>query len=235
MPNPDDTQTHPPQVIVVEDEPHLREAICTYLNLDGFSASGVGSVQAFLAWSKAHPAYDLAVLDYGLPDGNGLDILKSHINTSNVGVVMVSIRGELDNRLDGLSAGADAYLVKPVDFQELSATLRNIARRLIKTRESIWLYNKTTWELTSPDNITIRLTRIEALIMERLAATPGKPVIRAELVQHLGEDPSSYDPRRMEILVRRLRRKAEYAFDHPLPLETVHGVGFAFTAIASVI
>jgi DNA-binding response OmpR family regulator len=233
--SPDNPFLKPPQVIVVEDDFYLQEAICTYLNLDGFSASGVGSVQAFLAWAQTHPSYDLAVLDYDLPDGNGLDTLKFHINSNRVGAVMMAARDELDIRLDSLSAGADAYLSKPIELKELSATLRNIARRMLKTREPVWHYNKVTWELTSPDNVAMRLARGEAIVMERIAATPGEAIMRAELIRCFGADPSTYDPRRMEILVRRLRRKAEILLKQTLPLETVHGVGFAFIAQISVI
>lgn len=235
MTKPEQPTTPVPHVIVVEDEPHLREAICTYLNLDGFQADGVGSVQGFLAWESSHPNFDLAVLDFGLPDGNGLDLLKNHIDTNRVGTVMVSVRGELDNRLDGLSAGADSYLVKPVDFQELATTLRNIYRRVTKSREAMWSYNQIAWEITSPEGVAVRLTRSEASIIARLAVTPGTAVSRDDLVRCLGEDPVLYDPRRMEILVRRLRRKAEEKLGHPLPLETVHGLGFAFTALIKLI
>jgi DNA-binding response OmpR family regulator len=232
--SPDNPLLKPPQVIVVEDDLDLQEAICTYLNLDGFSASGVGSVQAFLAWVQTHPSYDIAVLDHLLPDGTGLDILKSHINSNRVGVVVMSAQGGLDSRMDALSAGADVYLTKPVEFKELSVILRNVVRRMSGLREPVWRYNKVTWELTSPDNMVIRLTRGEAIVLERVSAMPGEAIMRVELIRCLGADPATYDPRRMEILVRRLRRKVEALLNQTLPIETVHGVGYAFTAQISV-
>jgi DNA-binding response OmpR family regulator len=103
------------------------------------------------------------------------------------------------------------------------------------TREPVWRYNKVTWDLTSPDNISIHLTRGEAVVIERVSAAPGEAIMREELIRCLGADPATYDPKRMEILVRRLRRKAETLFKQTLPLETVHGVGYAFIAKISVI
>ena len=116
------------RVLVVEDERDLLDAMVTFLNLDGLSAHGVGNLRAAEQWLQNNP-HDILVLDLGLPDGDGLAWLNAHPELVHKGVIITTARGESDARIVGVRAGADAYLVKPVQLEELSGLVSNLMRR----------------------------------------------------------------------------------------------------------
>jgi DNA-binding response OmpR family regulator len=214
------------KVLIIEDEPDLCEGITSFLQLEGIDATGVTSSHAADAWLNQHQT-DIILLDIGLPDQDGVTWLRQR-QSHPFGIIITSARGELSDRMRGLSAGADAYLVKPVELSELILIIRNLAQRLGFQSTPIWSINPLTWALTTPDKRQVRLTASESAIITRLATDAGQTVSRDELILALGYQPLSYDIRRMEILIRRLRNKVRDQLNAPLPLETVHGHGYAF-------
>jgi len=224
-----------PRILVIEDEAQLRDAMVRYLNMDGFTADGVGSLAAAEAWMTTHE-FDILVLDLGLPDGDGREWLAARPALLEKGVLVASARGDDAERLAGVRAGADAYLVKPVQLEELASLAANLARRMrvATSAPGPWVLHPVRWTLESPQGVSVRLTPSETRLLGVLASEPGATVPRNALVLALGEDPVVYDPRRMEILVRRLRNKVREATGEALPLETVHAVGYAFAAPARV-
>lgn len=215
-----------PRVLVVEDEDGLREAMVDYLLLDGCQAHGVASLSAAEVWMKDHDL-DILVLDLGLPDGDGLAWRQAKPHLRQKGLIITTARGARSDRIDAAKIGADLYLVKPVSLEELAPMVHNLAHRLRPT-SSQWHYNSLEWSLRSPDGIVIKLTHSEAMLVRVMACTPGQPVSRKDLIVGLGENPDVYDVRRLEIMIRRLRNKAEKVLGYPLPLETVHRLGVAF-------
>ena len=222
------------RVLVVEDEADLQEMLVTYLNMEGYAADGVGSLRSATQWLRTHQL-DVLILDLGLPDGDGLKWLQDHPELRAAGVAVVSARGTKDERLSGIRAGADLYLVKPVALDELSSLIANLVRRMQANSKPGWVLRRMNWTLESPDGQVIKLTHTEAVILERLVRTPGQAVSRNALIQALDQDPALYDPRRLEVLVRRLRVKASETFGYELPLDTAHRVGYSFTAQIQVI
>lgn len=218
-----------PRVLVVEDEPELQDAVVTYLNMAGHIAVGVGSLQSAGHWVESHP-FDVMVLDLGLPDGDGLDWLLERPVLRDKGIIITTARGTGLDRVSGVRAGADAYLVKPIELEELATTIFNLAGRIRREAPTNWTLHCTSWLLQSPQGACVKLTHSEMVVLMLLAKTPGTAVARDALVAGLGQDPNTYDPRRMEILIRRLRGKFQTALGHPLPLETVNRQGYAFTA-----
>lgn len=218
----------PTRVLVIEDEDDLRDATVTYLGMEGMQASGVGSLREADSHLAAHDV-DVLVLDLGLPDGDGIDWLSNRPPGYELGLVVTTARGELRHRVSGVRAGADIYLVKPVQLEELSSLVTNLARRLRPGPPKVWSLDKTAWQLASPDGRAVKLTLSEHALLARLAQTPGEVVSRQDLVFSLGHDPSYYDLRRMEIMVRRLRNKVRDTLGYPLPVETAHSLGYAFT------
>jgi DNA-binding response OmpR family regulator len=219
-------------ILVIEDEPDLCEAMVSYLNLEGFLAHGVGSTSNADAWLSIHNV-DILILDIGLPDRDGITWLNQVAALPNRGIIMATARHELTDRLRGLKAGADAYLVKPIELDELRAIVHNVANRIGLGKAispSSWRLNAVNWSLTSPDEYSIKLTRSETILLKALATQPGSTIPKSTLIHALGLDPETYDLRRMEILVRRLRNKVSRLASIPLPLETVHGMGYAFVA-----
>lgn len=223
------------RVLVIEDELDLQEAMVTYLNLEGFSAHGVGSLMAAQQWLGSN-SHDALVMDLGLPDGDGLVWLESQPALRSKAVIITSARGSANERIAGVKAGADTYLVKPIQLEELASHIQNLGRRLQATAtvQPVWELVVTSWVLKAPNGKSLKLTHSEKVLLMTLAQLPGKVVSRQDLIVDLGFEPDSYDPRRMEILVRRLRNKAAEALNLPLPLETVHGLGYSFVAVIAL-
>jgi DNA-binding response OmpR family regulator len=216
-------------ILVIEDEADLREAMVTYLELEGFACHGVSNLTSAQRWMEQH-RFDIIVLDLGLPDGDGLTWLDARQDVADKGVIICSARGGGAQRVAGVKAGADVYLVKPVQLEELVSLVHNLVRRLKRQRSPDWMLNPLQWQLASPEGLVIPLTHSEQAILSLLATYPGKVVARDDIVRALGHQPENYDPRRLEVLVRRLRVKAKSHLGYGLPLNTVHGQGFAFTA-----
>ena len=221
-----------PRILIIEDEPDLCEAMVSYLDLEGFQAHGVCSAAAADAW-LSQQAVDIIILDVGLPDQDGISWIAQAGGSRDKGLIVTTARGALPDRIRGLTAGADAYLVKPVELEELRLVVGNVANRLgsqTRATSSCWTLDAIRWELLADNGTAIKLTRSETRLLAQLTATPGEAVHRDELVRALGYMPESYDLRRLEILTRRLRNKVSAQGGGRLPLETVHGYGYAFTA-----
>ena len=216
-------------ILVIEDEIALLEAYISYLNLEGFSADGLSNLSAARNWLLTHD-YDILILDLNLSDGDGLDWLSHNSQLLNKGLIIVTARDTLADRYAGIKAGADAYLTKPVPLEIISATAHNLSKRLKNTSTSSWHISSRNWLLTSPDQQTVKLSHSEALLMQCIAKTPHDIITRERLILSLGHSADYYDARRLEIMIRRLRRKILKSFGFDLPLETVHGKGFSFTA-----
>lgn len=219
----------PGRVLVIEDEAALLEALVTYLNMEGFTADGVSSLHAASQWLRTHQL-DVLVLDLGLPDGDGLKWLSEQAVMRHKGVIITTARGEDSQRIEGIRAGADIYLVKPIQLEELASLVNNLMRRIRTKHTPNWTLNRTHWSLQSPTGLKVKLTHSEAVLLHKMTHYPGQAVSRQDLVISLGHDPQVYDFRRLEILVRRLRNKTKEVLGTDLPLETVHKVGYAFTA-----
>jgi DNA-binding response OmpR family regulator len=221
------------RVLVIEDEPQLLEATVTYLNMEGFVADGVAGLHAATQWMRTHP-FDLLILDLGLGDGDGLAWLHQNSALQDKGVIITTARGESAQRIEGVKAGADVYLVKPVQLEELASLVTNLLRRMRGSASPNWTLNRTDWTLRSGSGLAVRMTHSESVLLQRLAHQPGAVVSRQDLATSLGHDPEAYDFRRMEILVRRLRQKVKTSLGIDLPLETVRKIGYAFTTSIQV-
>lgn len=221
--------TTPGRVLIVEDEAPLRDAMVTFLTMDGLSVEGVGTLREADLW-RASNSMDLLILDLGLPDGDALKWLEIH-PPGQAGLIISSARGHPQERVAGMQAGADAYLVKPVQLEELSLLAHKLLKRLKTTVDTTWILDQVNWTLATPEGRLLKLTHSETLIMQKLSQSPGKAVSKNDIAIELGHQPANYDMRRMEILVRRLRNKARETLGTDLPLETAHRFGYAFTAM----
>lgn len=224
------------RIVVVEDDADLRGELVFNLSDDGFNVAGVGDGASLYRELQQQPA-DMVILDIGLPGEDGFSIarrLRDDPSSHSIGIIMLTARGELDNRVRGLKNGADVYLVKPVDFLELRACIESLSRRLSVAKPvspaGRWGYFPAQWELVSPYGAKIKLTLSEKKLIEILIREPGKAVKRREIiVSGFDESPAYYDERRLEAIVSRLRRKIEQAYPFSQPIQSAHGVGYAFT------
>lgn len=215
------------KILIVEDECDFREGLVELLRIEGFDTHGVESIAAYHRWSSCN-RHNILILDRNLPDGDGLDILKEQ--SSDCGSIVLTCEGQPNDRIQGLNADADYYLVKPFPMDELIAILNRIERKMnggIETDE--WQLNKICWEIKTPNKLEIELTRSEFALLNNFVEKPGVVISRDEIIRGLGFNPIDYDNRRLEVMLRRLRKKIEDAGVVKFPLQTVYGVGLAFT------
>lgn len=227
----------PRKIIIVEDDEDLRASIIKYLQLKGFDVVGVGRALDFYAEVSATP-YSIAILDLALPDQDGLVISKYLRANTSMRIVMLTARTTLEDRLAGYESGADAYLVKPVDFRELAASLVSLFGRLdtdgAANRESSsrpqlkgWRLQKEDWVLTPPDGQSVKLTSKEFLFLNTLAEHSESIVSREVLLSELGYPVNESSNRSLESLVYRLRKKISTTLD--TPIKTASGSGYTFS------
>lgn len=237
-------------IAVVEDEVSLRADVVEYLSACGHHVIGCEAAPALDRALAAHPV-DIVILDINLPGEDGFSIAKRLRDTSEIGIIMLTARNVNIDRVVGLEIGADVYLTKPVELRELEAQVRTLARRLkvamaasspaaasappvqIAAAE-IWAFDRIGWDLVSPAGIRIKLTANERVFLELLVEQPGSPVSRAAIFRALGKREWESTDRSVDSMVRRLRAKAEDILQHPLPIDAVHGTGYAFTAPVTV-
>lgn len=222
-------------VVVIEDDKILRESLVECLQLNDFDASGVESALEFYnLMSTASPT--VAVVDIGLPDQNGF-ILTDYIRrNSSMGIIILTARGAMEDRVKGYDSGADVYLVKPVKCMELAAAVRSLAARREEKGvfapadpgEDSWRLNTRSCELLPPESDPIRLTDKEECFLRILCEAEDNRCERADLLDGLGYQQDEYGDRALNSLVLRLRKKIESVTGAETPIRTAHAVGFFF-------
>lgn len=217
-------------IIVVEDNHELRDILITGLRHFGHHPQGVcdgPALDKVLAESTA----DIVILDLGLPGEDGISIARRLRADHSCGIVMVTARGRVDERVLGHETGADLYFVKPVDIRELNAALINLARRIFKKPEPTWRFSELTSTLQTPQGKVVTLTAQECILMQRLLEAPGRNVSRRDIFAVLNQPDDLYADKRLEALVSRLRSKVKAAdAASELPVRARHNLGYAFLA-----
>lgn len=225
------------KVILVEDDLDLRESLVECLALAGLDACGVGSVMEFFR-ATATTSFSIAVVDLGLPDHCGYQLTEQIRKETEMGVIILTARDGVEDRVRGYDSGADLYMVKPVDCRELASAITNLTLRLGRggktppkeAQPASWHLVKQHWHLVTPSGSAILLTAKEMQFMECLAEFPGGTVPREAVLAVLGYRDDEYASRALDSLVRRLRRKIEEEPGLPAPIKTVHGQGYRFSA-----
>ena len=228
------THSVPPvggKVLVVEDDPQARAAILMALRAEGFLCSEAGdTTRARKVISKSRP--DIVVLDLGLPDGDGLDLLREVRSGDDLPVVVCSGRGTESDRVVGLDVGADDYLAKPFSPRELVSRVRSVLRRANTTPpQSVLRFgnveiNVNTREVTVSGE-PVSLTAREFELMAFLAQHPREVFSRADLLKAVWRvAPTSKSEATVTEHVRRLRIKLEAEPSTPKHLRAVRGVGY---------
>jgi len=235
------------RIAVVEDDIDLLDNMLEYLKSQGYPAWGARNAEDFYR-RFAVDMVDVVVLDIGLPGEDGISVACHLRELPNLTIIIVSARDALGDRLAGLKAGADRYLVKPVDLAELVANIKAMGRRLAhpaaesvteqgqeeKTKAGLWRLAKQGWRLTGPDGKTVDLTAREFLLLKHLFEANGGTVSRKEIADKI-IGPRVYNSgERLDVMLARLRKKCMTALGQPLPVKTAHQVGYAFTAPAVI-
>lgn len=221
------------RLLLIEDNRRLANMVVQGLVREGFFVDHRDTLSAAEEALDA-TEYDLVVLDIGMPDGDGLVFLKDRRRRKlQAPVLMLTARGGLDDRVSGLDAGADDYLVKPFEIAELAARCRALLRRPGASRGTVIevgdLELDTAARLARVGHRVIELPPREYALLEMLARRRDTVVTRARLEQSLYSLDQDVSPNALDAVASRLRRRLATA-GVGARLRTVHGVGYALTA-----
>ncbi|MCY3982498.1 MAG: response regulator [Roseovarius sp.] len=225
----------PPHLLVVDDDERLRGLLKRYLEQEGFLVAeahdGASAMQILTGLE-----FDLIVMDVMMPGESGIEITRKLRNSIDTPILLLTAKGETENRIDGLEAGADDYLSKPFEPKELLLRINAILRRVpnvmpdLSADKMISLgqvqYDVERGELARGEQM-IGLTDTEVNLMRILAASLREPVPRSRLFSDAdGESEISNQQRTIDVQIARLRRKIEEDPRHPRYLKTVRGEGY---------
>jgi len=213
------------RLLLVEDDAMIGESVLEALRQERYAVDWARSGNA-AEWDLATTGYDLVLLDLGLPGKEGLDVLRSlRKSGSTVPVLIVSARGQPAARVEGLDLGADDYLVKPFDLDELLARVRALLRRHGSRASSVVTHGALTVDFASHsvelDGATVHLAPMEFSLLRALLDAPGKVVSRRQLEERLYGPDEEVESNALDVFVLRLRRKFGTGF-----IKTVRGVGY---------
>lgn len=238
------SHTPPPYTVsIVEDEEILREELAFQLKHLGFAVESFASAEQFyrhLAVSNK----TVALLDIGLNGEDGLSVcrhLRSH--RVKIGIIFVTARSQRDERLAGLDAGADAYLVKPVDIDELVLTIKHLGERFNEPSDAAmppslrrdddmgdWVLEESGGFIIAPNRIAIPLSVNERALVKLLFERRGEACPHAELGHALGLLPDEYNKHRAEVILSRLRERVLRLSGLRLPVRAERNQGYRLVA-----
>ena len=219
------------RIALVEDDLTLRDRVLVpNLRRAGFDVYPM-ALAAELRDHLLRERVDIAVLDVGLPDGDGFSLTRDcRAAYPDMGILMLTGRQQPADVVQGLSGGADAYLTKPVSVEVLIATLDSLGRRLgagaEPSRAQPWRLAGGDWTLRSPQGVRIGLTASERRFLTVLFQEAERTVSRDALIEAMTDASHDYDPHRLDSLIHRLRRKIAAATPERLPLNPVPGEGY---------
>lgn len=221
-------------LLIVDDDERIRQLLQKFLIRNGFcvtAARDAAHARRLLAGLE----FDMIVMDVMMPGEDGVSLTRSLRQTLATPILLLTAKGETEDRISGLEAGADDYLAKPFEPKELLLRINAILRRVPQVEEAVTLpkylhlgdfrYDIERGELWEGDQI-VRLTQTEAQLMRIFSATLGESVSRGELVEKLGRDGGQAQERAVDVQITRLRRKFEADPRRPRFLQTVRGAGY---------
>ncbi|MYN47644.1 response regulator [Pseudoduganella sp. FT93W] len=235
----------PIKVLLVEDDPDLRDSVVEWMEIHGTPVTAVRNAAEFYQ-ALSHQQFHVAVIDVGLPDQEGYVLAEYTRANTRMGIIILTARSTLDDKLRGYQSGADIFMVKPVDCRELAAVVHSMGARVTSAAPAEatavaavaptehWHMSATLWELRLGDSAAIKLSQKELQLMEMLAAQPGAAVQKRIILTRLYQRDDYSSSRSLDTLVRRLRAKIVARLGTELPLRTVHAVGYCFAAEISM-
>ena len=221
-------------LLIVDDDERIRGLLKKFLVRAGFLVSAARDA-AHARRILAGLDFDLIIMDVMMPGEDGISLTKSLRETMTTPILLLTAKGETEDRITGFEAGADDYLPKPFEPKELLLRVNAILRRVSDTSAQdsapkvLHLgdirYNIERGEMWQGNDL-VRLTGTESQLMKIFSACPGDPVSRAKLVEDLGRDRGQAQERAVDVQITRLRRKIEPNPKQPQYLQTVRGAGY---------
>lgn len=220
------------RILIVEDDQTLRSQISSKLREEGFAVDESATGEDGLYQLEEYPI-DLAIVDIGLPDFSGTELIsRARKNGSKKPILILTARNRWQEKVLGLEAGADDYMVKPFEMEELLARIRALVRRTGRWAQSILKCGPITLE-SSSHTVTkkgkkIELTSFEFKVLEYLMLHAGEVISKSKIQEHIYEEDMERDSNVLEVFVRRLRKKLDP--DGSLnPIDTIRGEGYKLT------
>ena len=223
-----------PRILVVEDEAEIRRFVCLSLERDGFEVfEAEGVERGLIEASSRRP--ELLVLDLGLPDGDGVDLIRRLRTWSDIPILILSARTDEHDKIEALDAGADDYLIKPFSIGELQARVRAQFRRRSsgpRANTSLIEFGGVTIDLVrrtvERDGQSLHVTPIEYRLLTHLASHPHCVLTHRQLLQAVWGPNHSEDTHYLRVYMGQLRKKIEVDPAQPVHLATETGIGYRF-------
>lgn len=226
------------KVLIVEDEASIREMIALNLHLAGMEALEAESAEQALTLLEQQPDCDAAILDVMLPGMNGFSLCETIRRTDQkIGIIILSAKGQEQDKIRGLSIGADDYMTKPFSVSELLARVLALCRRVSRTADNA--VEESPSSLVSGEFVLdenrrvllkagqpIELTQVEFQIMELFFRNPGTALVREKILKGVWGENYFGDVKIVDVNIRRLRMKVEDEPSHPAHILTVWGYGY---------
>jgi DNA-binding response OmpR family regulator len=219
------------KVLIVEDQRRVGRFVEKALAEQHYIAFLAGSCAAARD-AVAEAPYDVVVLDLGLPDGDGLELLREWRTSGfDTPILILSARDAVEDRIHGLNLGADDYLPKPFSVDELVARVRSLLRRHSTTKMTVLTHGAIRLDLVSHavtrEGQKIDLTSREFALLELFLQHPNRLLTRTYIAEKVWEASYDLETNLIDVYVRRLRRKLEISPDQPI-IRTVRGSGYQF-------
>ena len=219
------------RLLVIEDDESLRESLCRQLVEEGFGVERAGDGREGLYYALEYPV-DLAIIDLGLPELPGLDLIRQvREQGKTYPILILTARDRWQDKVDGLGAGADDYVVKPFHFEELSARVNALLRRsggwASPTLSAGPVSLDTARQQLTVDGNPVELTTFEYRIIEHLMMRAGEVISKSELTDRLYDQDFERDSNVIEVFIGRLRKKMDPG-NRIRPIETLRGRGYRF-------
>jgi two-component system response regulator PhoP len=220
------------RLLLIEDEAPLRLTLARRLEADGYRVDQAADGEDGLFQAREYPV-DLAIVDLGLPKLNGLTVVQ-HLRADGrtMPILILTARSSWQDKVTGLEAGADDYLVKPFEYPELAARIKALLRRSLKAASDVLVLGPLAIDFSAQaatlDGEPMELTTFEYRVLELLVRERARVVTKQELSDYLYPHDQDRDSNVLEVLVGRLRRKLDPA-GTLAPIETLRGRGYRFT------
>ena len=220
------------RLLVIEDETSLRRQLCDQLRAAGHAVDDAANGKDGLVHGREYPI-DLAVVDIGLPDISGIEVIRAwRKQDKRFPVLILTARGRWQDKVEGLEAGADDYLVKPFHVEELLARVNALLRRAAGLAQPVVscgpIQLDTAAQAVRVDKRALELTAYEYKVLEYLILHAGEVVSKTTLTEHVYDQDFDRDSNVIEVFIGRLRKKLD-PDDRLKPIETLRGRGYRFT------